>query len=54
MRDTILNYFRMPGTWAGLVAAIGGIVSARYGHPVGELVTQLLLVGGGVLIGAPK
>jgi len=52
--EKVKQYLQMPGTWAGLVAAIGGIISARYGHPVGELVTQLLLVGGGVLIGAPK
>lgn len=53
MKDTILRYLRMPGTWTGVVSAVSGIVSARYGDPVGAIVSQALLFIGGVLIAAP-
>lgn len=53
MKDTILRYLRMPGTWTGLAATIGGVVSARYGSPVGDAVTQILLFVGGALLAAP-
>ena len=54
MKQTLLNYLRQPGTWAGIVAAIAGAVSTRYGHPAGDVVSQLLLLGGGVMIGVPR
>lgn len=53
MKDTILRYLRMPGTWAGLTSVLSGAAAAKWGEGAGALVSHILVFVGGVLIAAP-
>ncbi|MEX8508473.1 MAG: hypothetical protein AB3X46_09210 [Leptothrix ochracea] len=54
MKETLLAYFRMPGTWAGFVSVAAGLVSLKWGDEAGQAASTLLLPIGGFLIGVPR
>ena len=53
MKETLLAYFRMPGTWAGFVALASGVVTLKFGDAAGQLVGLALTHLGTALIAAP-